>query len=61
METKPTPTEMPTSSRPAAASANVGASANSTPPSAAMAVPLASNRRGPQRSASSPVGICAAT
>ena len=39
----------------------VGAKANSAVPSAATPAPAVSRRRGPQRSAIMPVGICIAT
>jgi hypothetical protein len=61
IETKATATEAPIKSRPMLAQKMVGAKANSAVPSAATPAPAVSRRRGPQRSAIMPVGICIAT
>jgi hypothetical protein len=61
METKATATEAPIRSRPMLARKRLGAKANKAVPSAATPAPAVSRRRGPQRSAIMPVGICIAT
>ena len=53
-----TDTPMPTSVRPAAATSQVGASANAMEPSPATIEPAARIHRGPSVSASTPTGIC---
>jgi hypothetical protein len=59
--TKATPAAAPMARRPAFAVSTLGASAKSSVPSAVSAAPPASTLRGPQRSASNPVGTCIAT
>jgi hypothetical protein len=61
IETNATPAAAPIARRPTLAHATPGASAKTSVPAAVSAAPIASRRRGPQRSASSPVGICTAT
>ncbi len=53
-----TDTPTPTSVRPAAATSQVGASANAIEPAPATIEPAARIRRGPSVSANTPTGIC---
>ena len=53
-----TETPTPTSVRPAAATSQVGASANASEPAPAISDPALRIRRGPSVSASTPTGIC---
>ena len=60
IDTNATPAAAPMMRRPAFAYATSGDHAKRRVPTAVSAAPVASTRRGPQRSASIPVGICTA-